>query len=158
MSIRTTSANSFEAIQWAAVLRSASGLEAYRQRYHRITPNQIADFLILDREFPRAVHHCVARAQDSLRRVTGSAPGTFQDVAELQLGRLHAHLAYARIDEILYHGLHEYLDDLQTKLNRVGDAVHETFFALRPIEALHSPPRLPPWNPGAEARPSGQVD
>lgn len=142
-------------IQWASVLRSASGLEAYRQRFHRITPNQIADFLILDREFPRAVHHCVAGAQDSLRNITGSSPGTFQDVAELQLGRLHAHLAYARIDEILFNGLHEYLDDLQTKLNRVGDAVHETFFALRPIEALHAPSRLPAWSPGAGSPGSG---
>lgn len=142
-------------IQWASVLRSASGFEAYRQRFHRITPNQIAEFLILDREFPRAVHHCVARAQDSLRKVTGSESGTFQDLAELQLGRLHAHLAYARIDEILYHGLHEYLDDLQTKLNLVGDAVHETFFALRPIEALHASSRLPPWTPGSASPASG---
>ncbi len=125
-------------IQWAAVLRSASGLEAYRQRFHRITPNQIAEFLVLDSDFPRAVLHCAKRAQDSLRKITGSSSGTYYDQAELLLGRLHAHLAYARIDEILYHGLHEYLDDLQTKLNDIDDAVYETFFALRPIEQPES--------------------
>lgn len=120
-------------VQWAAVLRSASGLEAYRQRHHRIAPNLVADFLILDREFPRAIHHCVAHAQESLRRITGSSAGTFHDRAELELGRLHAHLAYAQIQEILQQGLHEYLDLLQTKLNRVGEAIFETFFALRPV-------------------------
>ena len=43
-------------IQWAAVLKSASALEMYRQRFGRITPLSVADFLLLDREFPRAMH------------------------------------------------------------------------------------------------------
>jgi hypothetical protein len=32
-------------------------------------------------------------------------------------------------------GLHEFVDDLQGKLNVVGDGVRETFFALRPVAA-----------------------
>lgn len=137
-------------IQWAAVLRSASGLEAYRQRHHRITPNSIADFLILDREFPRAIHHCVSQAEESLRRITGSSVGTFSNSAERYLGRLRAELAYAHIQEILAQGLHEYLDDLQSKLNLVGDGIFETFFALRPVEAAHGDTPVP------EAGPTGQ--
>ena len=43
----------YDDIQWAALLRSASALEMYRQRHGRITPANVVDFLILDRSFPR---------------------------------------------------------------------------------------------------------
>src|SRR6266851_6271298 len=46
-------------IQWAAVLRSASAFEMYRKRHGRISPDRIAEFLLLDRDFPRAIHYCL---------------------------------------------------------------------------------------------------
>jgi uncharacterized alpha-E superfamily protein len=50
------------------------------------------------------------------------------------LGRLRADLDYADIEEITAQGLHEFLDNFQAELNRVGDAIFEIFFALRPVE------------------------
>src|SRR5215216_2360888 len=38
----------FDDLQWAAVLRSASAFEMYRKRYGRIAPNRIVEFLLLD--------------------------------------------------------------------------------------------------------------
>jgi uncharacterized alpha-E superfamily protein len=35
------------------------------------------------------------------------------------------------VDEIIKSGLHEYLDELQTKMNHVGAGIYETFFALK---------------------------
>ena len=45
------------------------------------------------------------------------------------LGRLLADLDYTQIEEIKSIGLHEFLDNMQTRLNQIGSAVHETFFA-----------------------------
>ena len=56
----------FDDIQWLALLRSASALEMYRQRHGRISPVNVVKFLVLDREFPRAVLHCLTRANESL--------------------------------------------------------------------------------------------
>jgi uncharacterized alpha-E superfamily protein len=123
----------FDDIQWAAVLKSASAFEMYRKRFGRLTPDRVADFLILDREFPRAMHYCVVKAEESLHAISGAALGTFQNVAEQRLGRVRSELGYAQIQEIISGGLHEFLDAFQAKLNRVGDAIHETFFALRPV-------------------------
>ncbi len=123
----------FDQTQWSALLKSASAFEMYLKRFGPILPDRVADFLILDREFPRAVHSCLIEAEKSLHTVTGSAPGTFQNPAEQELGRLSAELNYARIDEIIAKGLHEFLDSLQTRLNRVDDAIFDTFFALRPL-------------------------
>ncbi|GIX47504.1 MAG: hypothetical protein KatS3mg131_1715 [Candidatus Tectimicrobiota bacterium] len=124
----------FDDIQWAAVLKSASALEMYRKRHGRLRPDRIAEFLILDREFPRAIHHCLVKAQESLHAISGSPPGTFSNAAERRLGRLRAELDYAQIQDIIAGGLHEFLDALQARLNGVGDAIFETFFALRPLE------------------------
>jgi uncharacterized alpha-E superfamily protein len=125
----------YDNIQWAAVLKSASGLEMYRKRYHRIMPRQVAEFLLLDREFPRAVHLCLIEAEESLHAITGSPLGTFRNPAERRLGRLRAELDYTDIDEVIRAGMHEYLDSFQVKLNDVGQAVFDTFFALRPAPA-----------------------
>jgi uncharacterized alpha-E superfamily protein len=125
----------FDDIQWSAVLRSASGFEMYRKRHGRIAPDPIVDFLLLDREFPRAVHYCLINAEESLHAISGTPVGTFRNSAEQRLGQLRSELGYARVDDILAGGLHEFLDGLQAKLNQVGDAIFETFFALRPVGA-----------------------
>jgi len=120
-------------IQWAAVLKSASAFEMYRKRFGRIAPDRVAEFLILDRDFPRAMQHCVMNAEASLHAVTGSSLGTFANPAEQRLGRVRAELSYSPIQEILSSGLHEFLDTFQRKLNQVDDAIYETFFALHPV-------------------------
>jgi uncharacterized alpha-E superfamily protein len=125
----------FDDIQWAAVLKSASAFEMYRKRHGRLSPDRVADFLILDREFPRAMHDCIVKAEESLHAISGTPLGTFQNLAEQRLGRLRSEFDYAQIQEIITGGLHEFLDAFQAKLNRVGAAIHETFFALRPVTA-----------------------
>lgn len=117
-------------IQWAALLKSASALDMYRRKYEQITPESVVQFLLLDRNFPRAILYCVIMAEASLHSITGTPAGMFQNEAERRMGRLHAELTYARIDEIIRQGLHEYLDRFQTELNNVGDSIRDTFFAL----------------------------
>lgn len=122
----------YDNIQWAAVLKSTSALEMYRKRFHRIAPRQVAAFLLLDDQFPRSVRYCVTKADTSLHTITGSPMGTVRNAAEKSLGRLRADLDYNDIEEIVSVGMHEFLDDLQTRLNQVDDAVSCTFFKLRP--------------------------
>ncbi len=123
----------YDDILWAAVLRSTSAFEMYRKRHHQIVPERVVEFLVLDREFPRALHHCVMAAEESVRAISGTSAGTFRNEAEQTLGRLRAELDYARVDEILGQGLHEFLDGFQTRLNHAGEAIFETFFSLRPV-------------------------
>lgn len=122
----------YDNIQWAALLRSASALEMYRKKYGRIVPRSVVEFLLLDPEFPRAVRYCVRRAEESLRAITGSSPGTYLNPAEQRLGRLRAELDFASTSEIMSRGLHEFLDDLQAELNLIGSELREAIFALRP--------------------------
>ena len=117
-------------MQWSILLRSASAFEMYRKRYGRIDPHDVVEFLLLDKDFPRAIFFCLDRAEEFLRAISGSEPGRFSNQAEQRLGLLRSELAYSQAYDIMAAGLHEFLDGLQTRLNGVGTAIYETYFAL----------------------------
>jgi uncharacterized alpha-E superfamily protein len=124
----------YDDIHWSAVLKSVSGLEMYRKKYGRLEPRDIVEFLVMDRDFPRAIHYCITRADISLRGITGTIPGTFQYTSERLMGLLRSDLDFTPVDQILSGGLHDYLDALQRKINEVDNAVLSDFVDWR----LHS--------------------
>ncbi len=128
---RGEEAPAYEGIQWLALLRSAVALQMYRQRFGAVSPEHVVQFLVLDREFPRAILYCLTQADVALHGIGGSPLGDFDNAAEMQLGRLRAELAYTTADVMIRRGLHDYIDHLQCHLNHVGDAVHEVFFDMK---------------------------
>ena len=80
----------------------------------------------------------LAGAEESLHAITGTELGTFRNQAERRLGQLRSELDYAQISDIIDHGLHEFIDGFQKKLNLAGDAIHETFFAQRALTGAAS--------------------
>jgi uncharacterized alpha-E superfamily protein len=119
-------------VQWMAVLKSASAFEMFRKEHHNITPRKVADFLIFDTQFPRSIRHCINKAKICLHRITGTPAGAAMNLAEKKLGRIQADIEYTDIEDVFEIGLHEYLDDLQARLNEVGDAIGTTFFNIKP--------------------------
>jgi len=120
-------------IQWTAVLKSASAFEMFRKQHHQITPRSVADFLIFDRQFPRSIRHCVTKSKICLQRINSTGNGMVaRNAAEKQLGRLEADLDYGDIDEVIAGGMHEYLDNLQTRLNQIDAAIGTTYFNIKP--------------------------
>ncbi len=118
-------------IGWMALLKSASAYEMYRKRgLHRITPAGVAEFLILETEFPRSIRFCLREAERSLHHITGSPIGTWRIPVERSLGRLRAELDYLTMDEIVARGMHEFLDQFQNQINQLGESIFETFFDL----------------------------
>ncbi|MCX2862338.1 alpha-E domain-containing protein [Paucibacter sp. PLA-PC-4] len=109
------SSSAYDFYHWSAILRSVSAFEIYRKVYSNvIQPEKVAELLILRSNMPRSLAHCLSRLVDNLDRVANEHSGETQR----QAGRLHAELAYGRIDEILAGGMHEFLDQF---LNRVGE-------------------------------------
>lgn len=132
----------YDNILWAALLRSISAFEMYRKRFGGISPEKIVDFLVLDRELPRAIHFCLIVAAESLWTISGTPRYTFRNLADKRLGRLLADLDFLQVEEILEGGLHEFLDGLQGRLNLIGDAVQETFFSV-PEASSHAHSKEP---------------
>lgn len=117
-------------IQWISLLRSASAYEMYRKCQHRITPAGVAEFLILNRQFPRSIHFCLWQAERCLHEITATPRGTWCNGAERALGRLCAELGYLTIDDVINKGLHEFLNKMQSEIYQVGNEIRKTFFAI----------------------------
>lgn len=109
---------------WAAILRSVSAFEVYRQAYRDvITPERVAELLILHGHMPRSLHHCMRGVVEQLRLLQ-AAP---QDEAVRQAGRMRADLRYGQIDEILQTGLHAFLTQFLERVNRLGQQISRSF-------------------------------
>lgn len=121
--------SSLDLIQWAALLKSVSAYDMYRKKYGKLTPSTIAEFLILDTEFPRSILACLISAEQSLITLSGSSVG-FSNSAQKQLGALKSQLEYIDINDIINKGMHEYLDDIQRKLNDISSAIYNSFFSI----------------------------
>ncbi|ABL65760.1 alpha-E domain-containing protein [Chlorobium phaeobacteroides] len=130
---------SVDIIQWMALLKSCSALEAFRKIYlSKIDPDNILRFLILDRTFPRSLNFSVCAAEDALSRLSGSTRHRFNNNADRLIGKLEAELSYTTIEEIYEQGVHRYLEDLEQRLVKVGEQVHLIYFAY------HTPEIEPP--------------
>lgn len=122
--------------QWNALLRSAAGYHAYcRLHSGRVTPAQVAGFLLLNRRFPRSVYLCIRQAEMLLAELkTRYTLRSGSEAAEV-LDGLRALLSTLTITEILNQGLHEFLDLMQVRLIAVSGHLSYAFFGREPDPA-----------------------
>jgi len=125
----------FDDVQWSALLKSVSGFEMYRKRYGRISPDCIAEFLLLDGDFPRSFRYCIGVADRALHAITGTPVGTFSCPSEQLMGVLRSELDFTTVKSILAAGLHEFCDAVQTKMNTIDECITGDFIAQRPLAA-----------------------
>ena len=143
---KATVGTPYDDLHWAAVLKSVNGFEMYRKQHGRISPKKIVDFLVLDRDFPRSIHHCINRADACLHAITGTPASYFSYPSERLMGLLRSELDFASVEHIIGQGLHEYLDNLQVKMNGIGDALHNDFFASRLLTQTQTQSSVPGGN------------
>jgi uncharacterized alpha-E superfamily protein len=109
---------------WTALLRSVSGFEVYRKTYRDvITPERVAELLILRSEMPRSLLACVTEVEINLREVANSR----SNATLREAGKLKADLAFGTIDEILELGLHAYLQRFLDRINHIASGVSRDF-------------------------------
>lgn len=117
-----------DALGWSAVLRSCSAWDAYKAIHgSEVHPRLVAEYLLLSDEFPRSLKFCIDRLDAALRHISGVAPRRFSNDAERLSGRMLAEVQYSTIEEIFAIGLHEYVDQVQVKLNQIGDALFKAY-------------------------------
>ena len=128
-----------DTIQWMAVLKSCSALEAYRKIYvDQVAPWKVAEFIITHPAFPRSIRFAVDSLDSALHRISGSNETHCANEAERLSGRLRSELDYVTIGDIFEYGLHEYLEMIQERLVEISDATHATYCAGHVLEALPS--------------------
>lgn len=122
--------DSADIIQWMAVLKSCSALEAFRKVYSaHIDPHTILRFLVLDTHFPRSIYFSVSSMQGALWRISGSARRKYTNNVDRLVGKLEAELSYTTIEDIYQQGLPKYLDGIEGRLAQIGEQIYEHYFA-----------------------------
>ncbi|HVF33093.1 MAG TPA: alpha-E domain-containing protein [Acidimicrobiales bacterium] len=109
---------------WVTLLRSCSAHEAYLRTYRRaVDASLVAEFLLLDRLFPRSVYFALALAERCLAELAPPAGRAgVDDEARRILGRARTDLEYRRVDELLR--------DLPTHLSTLEDACSDASTAI----------------------------
>ena len=110
--------------EWGALLRSVSAFEVYRKVYRDvITPDRVAELLILNKDMPRSLHFCMNGVIKILDLVANGHSGE----TARQAGLLHAQLHYGRLEDILQQSLHDWLTDFMDRIYMIGNGISKDF-------------------------------
>jgi uncharacterized alpha-E superfamily protein len=115
-----------EYVEWVALLKSCCAFEAY---CHHCTADlhavRIAEFLILNADFPRSIRFAAGRIAEALEAVLEDTSRPRSRVDRLA-GRLLASLDYGQVDEILG-DLPGYLTGIVRQTAEIDVAVHQQY-------------------------------
>jgi uncharacterized alpha-E superfamily protein len=115
-------------VEWVGLLKSCCAFEAYCRHYTAdLTSTRIAEFLVLNPDFPRSVHFAVARVQASLGSIS-VLTGHMNGHATRLAGRLLASLNYGMIDEIIG-DLPTYLQGIVRQAGDIDSALFQEYVA-----------------------------
>jgi len=120
---------------WSSTLRACGALEAFTRTYRgRLVQREAAEFLLLDRLFPRSVIHSLGRAEDCIDHLdAGRRSGQHGESARL-LGRARAELEYRPLSDILSDLAGE-MERIQQRMTRASEAIASRYF---PTPVAHS--------------------
>jgi uncharacterized alpha-E superfamily protein len=114
---------------WATLLRSCGAHESYVRTYRGVaSDDRAAEFLLLDRLFPRSVRYALQKAEDSLEALTPAAERAgVADRARRNLGRARTGLEYRSLDDILG-DLPAEMEKVQKACSVASDAIARRYF------------------------------
>ena len=114
--------------QWTSVLHATSALRAYHHVYRGdYSPETIADFLILNRQFPRSVAFCYLEIGQTLGAL-GEGYGEEHD-CHRTAAKMTEDLGRLRMGEIFRMGLHEFVLEAVGRTHRLGTEVYRAYFS-----------------------------
>lgn len=112
--------------QWQSILRSVSAHRSYRWVFKdSVRPLRIAEYLILHRQMPRSLRSCYDEMTDALQQLAilyGSrhpCHTTAESTRDL--------LMDAEIQNVFQNGLHEFVQDLIARNNRLGYEISQAY-------------------------------
>jgi len=112
--------------QWAALLKSLSGFEAYRRRYQSgLRPIDVGAFVIFEADFPRSLRFNVDRMLQALDEVAeGDEKSPSRAAARGLLEYLESHSPKS----VFEMGLHEFLEGFLDRIAELNTALAAEFF------------------------------
>jgi len=125
-----------EYLEWVGLLKSCAAFEAYCKTYTaEMRPMRVAEFLLLNAEFPHSVRFSVDMVHAALNCI-GEMTDRRAEQPERLAGRLQATLNFSQIQEILSAGAAAYLDSVRWQCAQAHNAIHQVYFDYSVESAL----------------------
>lgn len=121
---------------WTTILRSVGAYEAYLRTYRGVPSAQnAAEFLLLDRLFPRSILFSVRRAEEMLKEIEPRTDRVgVSDQALRRLGQIRSELEYRPIADIL-DDLPRHMDQVQATTTSASEAIRQRYFPTNDVAA-----------------------
>jgi uncharacterized alpha-E superfamily protein len=115
-------------LEWIGLLRCGTAFEAYCKVYSAdINHARVAEFLILNAEFPHSIRFAIETVQTALNHLA-KLTNTHRGGRVYRLaGRLQADLSYAAIDEIMNGDMQAYLYHIQQQCFDIHQAIYQLY-------------------------------
>jgi uncharacterized alpha-E superfamily protein len=125
-----------EYLEWVGLLKSCAAFEAYCKTYTaELRPLRVAEFLLLNSEFPHSVRFSVDMVHAALSAIGEMTERKAEQPVRLA-GRLQATLSFSQIDEILASGASAYVDSVRWQCAQAHTAIHQVYFDYSVESAL----------------------
>jgi uncharacterized alpha-E superfamily protein len=123
-----------EYLEWVGLLKSCAAFEAYCKKYTaELRPLRVAEFLLLNPEFPHSVRFSVDKVHTALRAIAELT----ERKAELPVrlaGRLRAALSFSQIDEVMASGASAFVESIGQQCGQAHTSIHQIYFDY-PVES-----------------------
>jgi uncharacterized alpha-E superfamily protein len=111
---------------WSELLACIGAVRTYRRIFRSaLQPMKVAELMMLRRDVPRSVHHCLWMVDLNMRELADTY-GT-RGEADRLAGELHSRLRYARIDQVFDIGLHKFLGSVRDDIATLSDEIGRQF-------------------------------
>ncbi len=112
-------------LNWAAVLKSVSALNMYRQQYKKLDKTDIVNFLVKDTAFPRSIHFSIFKVHHAIGKI-GSL--TELNPALTKATMLKTMIQTATLKSLQNENLTVFLSDFQTQNNQLDKHIANAYF------------------------------
>jgi uncharacterized alpha-E superfamily protein len=117
-----------EYLEWVGLLKCCAAFEAYCKVYSaELRPFRVAEFLLLNPEFPHSVRFSVESVHAALRLVAELTERKVTQPVRLA-GRLRAALSFSQIEEIMADSTYLFLEDVRRQCSQAHSAIQQIYF------------------------------
>ena len=116
-----------DSAQMVDLLKSCSAFEAFRRQAGApVAPVRVAEYLLLNRSFPRAVLFCLDTSLELVRSVSGGSQGP-----ERTIGRLCAELSFYDVFDVAADPFRQMLERVLQSIVESGQEIADAYFSTR---------------------------
>jgi uncharacterized alpha-E superfamily protein len=114
---------------WTTILRSCGAYESYLRTYRGVpSAHNAAEYLLLDRLFPRSILYSVSRAEQCLREMEPRTDRIgVSDRAQRILGRIRSQLEYRPVADVLV-DLPAQMEVVQKAISTASETIADRYF------------------------------